>query len=367
MTIAIGWVVQTDVEPCDRERSPLTGDMVSDSPPIRAAFFTERGFEVRMLTNLDLRAEDVTVAVEACGICGSDLHFFSGETAPPTVCPGHEICGRILSGGPSAIPGLGVVVEPLLGCGTCRACGAGEPNLCPKLQLLGRDRQGGFADVIVVPASAVHPVPEGLDLGTAMLAEPLAAALHAVRKVRIVRGTEVLVLGGGTIGLLTTLLAARAGACVTVMVRHAHQRDAALRLGAARAVMADVDLLAVGPKQPDVVFETVGGRARTLQHALERVCPGGAIVALGVFSGPVTIDPIACLAKEVRLVWSTMYSRSGQSDFAGALAILRDEQARLRELITHSVPLSEIQRGFALANDKRSGAIKVAVCPGQKL
>jgi threonine dehydrogenase-like Zn-dependent dehydrogenase len=341
--------------------------MAVEPETMRAAFFTKRGFDVRTLPIPHPGPDQVAIAVDACGICGSDLHFFSGDAPVPRVCPGHEISGRVLSSAAGLVPGLGVVVEPLLGCGTCRSCTGGEPNLCPSLQLIGRECPGGFADVLVVPTGVVHPVPDGLCLEVAMLAEPLAVALHALRKVTIGNGTEVLVLGGGTIGLLLTFLAARGGAHVTMSVRHPQQRDAALLLGAALVAMADVELPRVPDHQPDVVFETVGGHARTLELAIDCVRPGGAIVALGVFSRSPTIDPIVCLAKEVRMVWSTMYSRSDQSDFAGALGILRDEQVRLSRLVTHSVPLEEIQRGFSLASDKRSGAIKVAVRPGQKL
>ena len=105
-------------------------------------------------------------------------------------------------------------------------------------------------------------------------------------------------------------------------------------------------------------------RAVTLPLALQCVRPAGSIVALGVFSSPVVLDPLLLLAKEARIVFSNMYRRSGRSsDFAMALEVLRDEHARLSALVTHAVSLEEIERGFLLASDKRSGAIKVAVRP----
>jgi threonine dehydrogenase-like Zn-dependent dehydrogenase len=125
-------------------------------------------------------------------------------------------------------------------------------------------------------------------------------------------------------------------------------------------------LAAVGVSPPDIVFESVGGKAATLDIALEAVRPGGVIVALGVFSRAVTLHPIRFLAKEVRLVASMMYSRKPpRSDFATALHLLREDRERLAPMLTHRVPLDAIDEGFAIASDKRSGALKVCVDVGR--
>jgi threonine dehydrogenase-like Zn-dependent dehydrogenase len=117
-----------------------------------------------------------------------------------------------------------------------------------------------------------------------------------------------------------------------------------------------------------VVFETVGGVADTLGLAVEAVRPGGSIVALGVFTHPLTLHPIRFLAKEAKLLASMMYSRKGrQSDFATALELLRDDRDRLAAMITHQVPLERIDDGFKMAANKRSGALKVRVDVAQKL
>jgi 2-desacetyl-2-hydroxyethyl bacteriochlorophyllide A dehydrogenase len=267
-------------------------------------------------------------------------------------------------------PGLAVVVEPLLGCDKCPRCQSGEPNLCPRLRILGVQLPGGFAEAVLAPVRSVYPLPERIDLDTAVLTEPLAVAVHGVGLAHLEARNEVLVLGGGTIGLLTAFVAARRGSVVTISVRHPHQRRTALALGVSRVVDADRDavLAASAARQPDVVFETVGGHAATLDLALEVIRPGGSIVALGLFTRPVTLHPLRFLAKEARIVSSMMYSRNGQRpDFVEAIALLRDDCERLATLVTHHVPLAEIDRGFALAADKRSGAIKVTVAVAQKL
>ena len=350
--------------PCESRLA--TRPMVQDRPTIQAAYFGPQGFEIRRLPRPVPDTGEVLIEVDGCGICGSDLHVYEGSAAASPVCPGHEIAGRVAPDSPLLPPGLEVVVEPLVACGVCRSCQAGEPNLCPSLVLLGTRRAGGFADVVAVPLSSVYPLPPGLDLAVAVLAEPLAVAVHAVGLADLEPGAEVLVIGGGTIGLLTAFMAARVGASVTISVRHPHQGAAALRLGAHDVVDADPHavIARVAPRPPDVVFETVGGRAATLPLALAAVRPGGTIVTLGVFSTPIVLDPIAFLTKEVRVMASMMYSRKApDADFTIALRVLRDERSRLATLVTHDVPLSEIDRAFALASDKHSGAIKVAVHP----
>jgi 2-desacetyl-2-hydroxyethyl bacteriochlorophyllide A dehydrogenase len=338
---------------------------------MRAAFFTDQGrFEIRDVPRPTPTPDEVLIDVHACGICGSDLHFYAGSSPVPRVCPGHEICGRIAPGSVAMEPGLAVVVEPLLGCDKCPRCQSGEPNLCPRLRILGGRVPGGFAEAVLVPVRAVYPLPDRIDLDTAVLTEPLAVAVHGVGLAHLEAGNEVLVLGGGAIGLLTAFVAARRGSVVTVSVRHPHQRRAALALGVSRVVDSDRDAIiaASAARQPDVVFETVGGHAATLDLALEVVRPGGSIVALGLFTRPVTLHPLRFLAKEARIVSSMMYSRNGRRpDFVEALELLRDDRERLATLVTHHVPLDEIDRGFAIAADKRSGAIRVSVEAAQKL
>ncbi len=336
----------------------MTADM-------RAAFMTgRREIALREIARPTPGAGEVIVDVHACGICGSDLHVYDGDAPLPRVCPGHEICGRIARDSPAGEPGSPVVIEPIYACGRCPTCRVGEPNLCRGLELIGSRRDGGFADAVVAPLASVHRLPDGLDLDAAVLTEPLAVAAHGFgRAARVPRG-EILVLGGGTIGLLTAFVAVRSGAAVTIAVRHPQQRALALRLGVGSVVEADRDavLATARERSPDVVFETVGGRADTLELALEAVRAGGTIVTLGVFSRALTVHPIRFLAKEATLTASMMYSRGdGASDFGTALELLRAHRNLLAPLVTHRVPLERIDDGFQLAADKRSGAVKVVV------
>jgi 2-desacetyl-2-hydroxyethyl bacteriochlorophyllide A dehydrogenase len=332
---------------------------------MRAALLAAPGkVEVREIQRPLAARGEVLVDVHACGICGSDLHAYAGEAPLPRVCPGHEICGRVAVDSPTGQPGTPVVVEPIFACGRCASCVRGEPNLCPALELIGGRRHGGFADVVVAPATSVHFLPPALDLDTAVLAEPLAVAVHGVGRIAPPVGSAVLVVGGGTIGLLTVFVLARSGCEVTLAVRYPHQANLGLGLGAARVVGAEREtvLEAVRGRAPDVVFETVGGHAEPLDLALAAVRAGGSIVTLGVFSRPLSLHPLRFLAKEATLTAAMMYSRKGgRSDFATALSLLCDHREQLASVITHRVPLERIDEAFRIAGDKRSGAVKVSV------
>jgi 2-desacetyl-2-hydroxyethyl bacteriochlorophyllide A dehydrogenase len=334
---------------------------------MRAAFCTgPRDLEIRNLPPLVPGPGEVVVRVHSCGICGSDLHYYCGQAAPPPVSLGHEISGQVAAVGSDGDFATGdpVVVEPLISCGGCSFCRSGEPNLCPTLLILGNMAHGGFAEAVLVPASSVYRLPAGLDLDTAVLTEPLAVAVHATRVGTIGVGDHVLVLGAGAIGLLAAFAAAASGARVTVSARHPQQRSAAHALGAAAVIGSDrQDVLAgTGGSAPDVVIEAVGGTAPTLDLALEVVRPGGRIIVLGFFTQEIRMHPLRFLMKEVHLTSSMTYSRSGpRPDFARALGLLARNRDLLASLITHRVSLSEIAHGFALAADKSSGAIKVAV------
>ena len=338
-----------------------------------AAFCTQAGhFELREIAPPTAGAGTALIKIQSCGICGSDLHFFQGSGAPPPVCPGHEISGEVVETGVGVALKCGdrVAVEPLVVCRQCPYCRAGRYHLCQELGLLGTTLNGGFAEYLCMPASALFVLPAGLDFAVGALAEPLAVAVHAIRLAGVRLGHRVLVIGAGTIGLMAVTVARAAGANeVWITARYAQQAQAAQSLGATR-VFSDPDAgssaVAAACQQPvDVVVETVGGAADTLADAVRAVRPGGTIAVLGLFTAPPTFDAFSLVVKEVRLIGSLMYGRAAwTADFEIALQLLAAQPEGFRRLITDAVRLEEITRGFEIAGDKRSGAIKVAVHPG---
>jgi len=317
----------------------------------------------------DPEPEDVVVRVRACGICGTDLHWYHGTFPAPGVCPGHEIAGEVAAAGAAVRhlrEGDAVALEGIVGCAECPACRSGSYHLCRALGLVGISLPGGFADYVRIPARHCFPTPRGIPAPVAALSEPLAVAVHAVRLAPLEIGARVLVLGAGTIGLMAVLASRAAGAGeVVVTARRPQQREAARRLGADR-VFGDTEgeaLAAFAREAPiDVVIETVGGTADTLATAIATCRPGGTICVLGVFTGTTPLAPTTLVAKELTVKGSMVYNRrDGRADFEITQELLAREHARLDGIVTHRVPLGEVAHAFALAADKASGSIKVAV------
>jgi 2-desacetyl-2-hydroxyethyl bacteriochlorophyllide A dehydrogenase len=339
---------------------------------MRAAYCTKPGtFEIREVEQPVAAPGEAIIKIHGCGICGSDLHFFQGELPPPTVCPGHEISGEVVEVGAGARvrPGDRVVVEPLAVCRECPYCRTGNYQLCEQYRILGMMLDGGFADYVRMPSYALFSLPADLDFEVGALAEPLAAAVHAARLANVRLGDRVVVLGAGSIGLLSVAAAKAAGAAdVWVTARHPHQRAAAESLGATRTfVGADAgrELADLARQHPvDAVIETVGGTADTINQALLLVRPGGRVAVLGLFATMPPLNALLLVAKEARIVGSQTYGRHGpRADFDVALQLLSEDPERFRRIITHRFPLGEITRAFETAADKRSGSIKVAIRP----
>ena len=194
---------------------PVRGEVPQHSDRMRAAVVDDAGrIGITTLPRPACPTGHVRVRVEACGVCGSDLHAARRGDWRPGLVPGHEIAGRIEALGEGVdVGGSGlplsretpVVVEPLATCGDCPDCRAGHDSVCASLVIRGVHAPGGFAESIVVPAARVHPIAPQLEPGVATLIEPLAVALHALDRASGVAGERVLVIGAGAIGLLSAL------------------------------------------------------------------------------------------------------------------------------------------------------------------
>ncbi len=307
-------------------------------------------------------AGEARLRLRGCGICGTDLHFHGAGLWPPGTTPGHEMTGVVDALGEGVTGwqrGDSVVVEPLRACGSCPSCRAGRPAICPQLQVLGIHCAGGMAEYACVPAARLFGVPADLDPRLAALAEPMAVAVHGLRRGALEAGQRVLVLGAGSIGLLTVAAARALGAGeVWLTARHPHQAQVGERLGASRVLKEDD----VPAECADLVVESVGGSADTLDRAAHAVARGGAVSVVGVFMGPVTLQALPLFVKESTLAWSNCYWHPHEgADFETAVELVSARRAALADVATHAVPLAEIDRAFQLASDKRAGVIKVTV------
>ena len=330
---------------------------------------------------------EVLLRVRASGICGSDLHSYRDESRwlspeggwQAGRTPGHEVAGEVAELG-EGVQGLAegqrVALQPRPFCGVCDACRGGRTELCRYSPgLFGEQMPGGCSEYLTVPAPNLFPVADDLDFAVAALAEPLAVGVHGHRvaaqldPTRPTKGERVAVLGAGPIGLMSVFYASQAGAEVAVTYRYPQQAEAARRLGAAQLFEADGDseaeLLAWAKDHPvDLVMETVGGPAETPGVAVRVARRGGRVLLLGVPSRQVTLPAQAILTKQLRIAATVFYGYIGmRHDYEIATALLNEHRELLDTLITHRVPLDEVARGYALAADKTSGAIKVSIQP----
>lgn len=321
-------------------------------------------------------AGEVLLDVEWTGVCGTDLHIdewtasyhFLAAALPVTV--GHEFSGRVAARGPG-VDGLEggqlVAVRPSVVCGRCPACLGGEPDACVTRRGIGVMRDGGFAAQVLVPARNCVPIPAGVDAEVAALAEPLTVSHEAVRTGGVRAGDRVLVLGPGNIGQGIALFARAAGARQVVVAGHGDgARLAVLRnMGfddlvdfAERGVDEGLaPFLAHG--QFDVVIEATGAAA-VIGLALRVLKTHGVLVVAGIHAAPVAIDLTALVRRHQQVRGSY---RAPEQAWPEVVAFMRSHQDTLRHMITHRVPLSSAQEGFALARNRQ--ATKVMVRPGE--
>jgi threonine dehydrogenase-like Zn-dependent dehydrogenase len=247
---------------------------------------------------------EVVLDVELAGICGSDLHGYRGHPGPrvPPLVLGHEVVGRV--------DGERFAVYPLVACGACERCRAGEDNLCTSWRLIGMHRPGVFAEQVAVPRRSLVPLPPGLEPERAVLAEPLACCVGALAPHGVGVGKTVVVYGAGPIGLLTVYLAARAGARVHAADPVPERLELARRLGAAGN---DAE-----PQSADLAVDAAGFEA-TWRGGLDAVCNGGAVVMLGLGAAEGRF-PMAVLVRRALAVRGQF--GCSRADFARALEIL---------------------------------------------
>lgn len=265
---------------------------------MRALVITAPGeAEVREVPAPRAHGGEVVVEVEQAGVCGTDVELFHGTlsyirdgfTTFP-IRPGHEWCGRVRSVGAGVDQewlGRRVVADTMLGCRRCRRCLAGRHHLCATRTEIGirGDQPGALAERLAVPAWALHAIPEVLSPAAGALVEPGGVALRAVRAASLGGGEQVLVLGGGTIGLLCAAFVAAHGAHVTVA--DTRPEGLALAGGYGAAAMA-VDDLPDGPAF-DVVVDA-SGAAGSPERAIRLTEPGGRVVLVGLPGRPAMVD-----------------------------------------------------------------------------
>jgi NADPH2:quinone reductase len=307
---------------------------------------------------------EVVVRVGACGICGSDLVIAAGNF-PPTpfpIVPGHEFAGEIVAVG-AGVDFLGVgdrvAVDPTLACGHCHWCRVGRGNLCDDWGATGDTVDGAAAEYVAVPAYNCHLIPEGMTFQQAALVEPLSCAVHAVRVAPPRVGESVLVVGGGTMGLLTAQLLARGGAArLAVVDRRAERLPVAEQLGATLTATDLAEALDDRPRGYDLVVDATGSPA-AIQGGLDAVAKGGRFLVVGVAppDATVQISPFRVYNQEITILGSMAVLHS----YGEALRLVAEGLVDVDPLITHGLPLTGYPEALGLV---RTGeGLKIQLLP----
>ena len=321
---------------------------------------------------------EVLVRVEACGICGSDVHGYdggSGRRIPPIVM-GHEAAGTVASVG-SGVTGFAVgdrvTFDSTVYCGECAFCKRGEVNLCDNRQVIGVScgdyrRHGAFAEFVAVPQRILYQLPAGIAFSEAAMLEAASVALHAVRVSEVKGGETALVIGAGMIGLLT-LQAAHALGCAKVLIADIDET----RLKLARDVEADATLLGSGEKivaevmkqtegrGVDITYEAVG-RNETVATAIDCTRKGGTVTLIGNIRPEVTLPLQKVVSRQLRLQGSC----ASAGEYPQAIELIAAGKIKVGPLITAVAPLEDGPQWFSRLHAGEPNLMKVILSPGAR-
>ncbi len=285
---------------------------------MKAMLLTEyKKMEVTEVEEPQVGPDDVLIQVEACGICGSDIHGYDGSTGrriPPLVM-GHEAAGHVVATGQNVTDlaeGTRVTFDSMVSCGQCDFCRRGDANLCDNRMVLGVScgeyrRHGAFAERISVPRRIVYELPETLPFEHAALIEAVSVAVHATNVTPTRLGDTAVVVGTGMIGLLTLQAARAAGATQIIAVDINDKRlEVAKSLGADHGLRSDQEDIPArvreltGGKGADLAYEVVGATP-TITTAIESVRKGGHVTLIGNVAPTIELPLQSVVTREVTL------------------------------------------------------------------
>lgn len=329
-------------------------------------------FIVREMIMQELSTKDVLVKNMACGICGTDVHIYHGEsgsaevTAP--VVLGHEFSGVVEKVGSEVTVvqvGDHVTLDPNSYCGTCRPCRMGKKQNCEHLFALGVNTNGGFAEYVVSPETQCFKIQDDVDFDVAAMAEPLACVIHGIDQARICPGQTVAVIGGGTIGLLMVQMAKISGASTVVLSEPIEKRRC---IGEDVGADFTIDPLHedvnekmweyTGRPDADVVIECVG-KTFAVEQALRFGGLGATIVLFSVPAPDATVvlPLFDVFKKELKIVGSMINPDTHQR----AVNLINSGKLEIKRLITHTFGLNQLDE--AIQMQMSSDSIKVVIHP----
>lgn len=327
-------------------------------------------FRLETVEEPELKKGEVLVAVKAAGICGSDIPrvYRTGSYGYPLI-PGHEFSGIVAKVGEGADAGwLGqrVGVFPLIPCKTCLPCRNKQYEMCRNYSYLGSRRDGGFAEYVAVPANNLIKLSDNVSFEEAAMLEPMAVAVHAMRRVRPTSSDMVAVCGTGTIGLLLVMFLRDAGIKnILVIGNKESQKQRIVEMGISEKCFCDsrsVDVSAwileqTGNLGVDVFFECVG-KEETIMHAVDNASPGARICLVGNPHADIRMKQSVywkILRNQLWVTgtWNSSFTGEAGDDWHYVLERLSQNKIAPGRIISHRFSLEEMIQGFDIMRDKK--------------
>lgn len=319
--------------------------------------------------------DEVLVRVKAAGICGSDIpRIYKTGTYSYPLIPGHEFSGMVSQIGMSVDGswlGKRVGIFPLLPCRKCAPCRNGQYELCRSYGYLGSRTAGGFAEYAAVPVWNLIALPDAVSFEQAAMLEPMAVAMHAMRRGEIKKGQTAAICGLGTIGLLLYMLLAEQGLKQIFLIGNkTWQKEAAAGLGLeedcfcnSREENAEEWLGNVSAPGVDVFFDCAGSN-KSVELALRHTAPGGTVMLVGNPASDMVFDrqtywKILRNQLTVRGTWNTSFTHEAGDDWHTCLELIRKKEIAPEKLISHRLPFHRLIEGTELMRDKTEGYTKV--------
>jgi 2-desacetyl-2-hydroxyethyl bacteriochlorophyllide A dehydrogenase len=301
-----------------------------------------------------LGKDELLIRIGSCGICGTDRHIYEGKA--PSSIPiilGHEFSGTIVEKGNPDLKfeiGQKVVIDPNIYCGHCDYCRKGMVNFCENLKALGVTLNGGFAEYCIVPSSQAYILPDDFDLSVAAFSEPLSCCLRGINNADIRLGNTVVIIGGGSIGLLMVQLVRIKGASKIILIEpNVYKQKLGIKLGADYAFNPDSEKLFkqindITNNQVDIVLECVGNKD-AVNSAIKIAGKGGKVVIFGLAPNDQTINLNLqhLFQKELKIFNSYL----NPFTFKSAVDLLVNRKISVKELLTKQLNLIDIPNFFS--------------------
>ena len=312
--------------------------------------------------------DQIKIKMKRIGVCGSDIHVNHGKhpyTSYPVV-QGHEVSAEVVEVGSkvkNVKVGDKVTIQPQVVCGKCYPCTHGRYNVCEELKVMGFQTTGMASEYFVVDAKKALALPENMSWEHGAMIEPLAVAVHAVKRAGDVKGKNILVLGGGPIGNLVSQTAKAMGAKSVLLSELSRYRlSVAEKCGIKTVNTSEKDLLEAivenfGPDKADCIFECVGINP-TMKQAIECARKGTSIIVVGVFADLGTINMGFVQDHELTLIGTAMYR---EEDYIDAIRLVKEGLIELDSLITHRVKFRDYSKAYEIIDQQKDKAMKVII------